>query len=122
VFQRREINSIGEWVALTQDPIRTIGHRCRPGHLGSQFLDHSRSVDDKSDQKVLDNFNELFRNSRAAVAKHKGERGEGDEMMVEAYLKKAAKGQFGEKIFNELKEIFTKPSAVQGGASRPTRP
>jgi len=31
---------------------------------------------DKSYQDVLDDLNELFRNSRAAVAKHKGELGE----------------------------------------------
>jgi hypothetical protein len=72
---------------------------------------HSKLTDlDKSDKKVLDDFNELFRNARAAIAKHKGELGEGDEMLVKAYLKKAAKGQFGDNIFNELKEIFTKPS------------
>jgi hypothetical protein len=65
---------------------------------------------DKSDQNVLDDFNELFRNSRAAVAKHKGELGEGDERLVADYLKKAAKGQFGDNIFNELKETFTKLS------------
>jgi hypothetical protein len=97
----------------------------RVGSYGSQLsrilkmLDllnqHSKLTGlDKSDQKVLDNFNELFRNSRAAVAKHKGELGEGDEMMVAAYLKKAAKGQFGDKIFNELKGIFTKSSNGNG--------
>jgi hypothetical protein len=63
---------------------------------------------------VLDNFNELFRNSRAAVAKHKGELGEGDKMLVAAYLSKAAKGQFGDNVFNELKEIFAKPSNGNG--------
>jgi hypothetical protein len=62
---------------------------------------------DKTDQGVLDEFNELYRNSRATVAKHKGELGEGDEKLVEDYLKKAAKGQFGDQIFNELKKLFT---------------
>ena len=70
--------------------------------------------------KVLDNFNELFRNSRAAVAKHKGELGEGDQMMVAAYLKKAAKGQFGDKIFNELKGIFRKSGNGNGETRRIT--
>jgi hypothetical protein len=69
---------------------------------------------DKSDQEVLDDFNELFRNSRAAVAKHKGELGKGDEMLVADYLKKAAKGQFGDTVFNELKEIFAELSNGNG--------
>jgi hypothetical protein len=62
---------------------------------------------DKADQGVLDEFNELYRNSRATVAKHKGELGEGDEKLVEDYLKKAAKGQFGDHIFNNLKKLVT---------------
>ena len=76
---------------------------------------------DKSDKDVLDNFNELFRNSRAAVAKHKGELGEGDQMLVATYLKKAAKGQFGDNIFNELKEIFTKLSDGNSETKQITR-
>jgi hypothetical protein len=69
---------------------------------------HSRLTGlDKTDQGVLDEFNELYRNSRATVAKHKGELGEGDEMLVEDYLKKAAKGQFGDHIFNDLKKLLT---------------
>jgi hypothetical protein len=92
------------------------------GSYGSQLSTILKMLDvlnqhvklDKSDQDVLDDFNELFRNSRAAVAKHKGELGEGDEMLVEAYLKKAAKRQFGDNIFNELKEIFTKLSNGNG--------
>jgi hypothetical protein len=62
---------------------------------------------DKTDQGVLDEFNELYRNSRATVAKHKGELGEGDEMLVEDYLKKAVKGEFGDHVFNDLKKLFT---------------
>jgi hypothetical protein len=78
---------------------------------------HIKPTDlDKSDQEVLNDFNELFRNSRAAVAKHKGELGKGDEMLVADYLEKAAKGQFGDKIFNELKETFAKLSNGNGEA------
>jgi hypothetical protein len=75
---------------------------------------------DKTDQDAEDEFDELFRNSRAVVAKHKGELGIGDERLVIAYLRKAAKGQFGEKIFNELKEIFINPSG--GNSEKKQKP
>jgi hypothetical protein len=88
------------------------------GSYGSQLSTILKMLDrlnrhatfDQSDQDVLNDFNELFRNSQEAVAKHKGELGERDERRVAAYLKKAAKGDFGDKIFNELKEIITKPN------------
>ena len=64
----------------------------------------------KADQQAVKEFNELFNNSRAAVAKYRGDLSRGDEKRVVAYLEKAAKGEFGDKIFNELKEIFTHPN------------
>ena len=73
---------------------------------------------DKTDQLAVDEFNELFRKSRAAVAKHKGELGITDEDRVAAYLRKAGNGEFGEEIFNELKEIFTHPTGRNGGTKR----
>ena len=75
---------------------------------------------DKSDQKVLDEFTELFQNSRVVVAKHKGELAEGDKTLVADYLKKAAKGQFGKETFNELKETFTKLSNGNGETKQVT--
>ena len=77
------------------------------GSYGSQLstilkmldlLNRKPTVIDYSDKDVLNEFKELFQNSRAAVAKHKGELGERDERRVEAYLKKAAKGQFGPRF------------------------
>jgi hypothetical protein len=88
------------------------------GSYGSQLSTILKMIDvldrhveltglDRTDQDAVDDFKELFRNSRAVVAKHKGELGQGDEKLVADYLKKAAKGEFGEETFNELKEIFT---------------
>jgi hypothetical protein len=65
---------------------------------------------DKADQQAVKEFNELFHNSRAAVARYKGDLSRGDEKRVVAYLEKAAKGEFGDKVFNELREIFTHPN------------
>jgi hypothetical protein len=61
---------------------------------------------DKTDQATEQEFNKLFQDSRAAVANYKGELGQGDEQRVVAYLRKAAKGEFGDKILRELKETF----------------
>ena len=65
---------------------------------------------DKADQQAVKEFNELFHNSRAAVARYKGDLTARDEKRVVAYLEKAAEGEFGDKIFNKLKEIFTHPN------------
>jgi hypothetical protein len=69
---------------------------------------------DKTDRATVKEFNKLFQDSRAAVAQYKGELGQGDENRVVAYLRKAAKGEFGEEILNELKEILANPSNGDG--------
>jgi hypothetical protein len=73
---------------------------------------------DKADQQAVKEFNELFHNSRAAVANYKGDLSRGDEKRVVAYLKKAAKGEFGERVFRELKEIFANASGGNGETKR----
>jgi hypothetical protein len=40
---------------------------------------------DKADQQAVKEFNELFHNSRAAVARYKGDLSRGDEKRVVAY-------------------------------------
>jgi len=77
---------------------------------------------DKADQQAVQEFNKLFHDARVVVAKHKGELTRGDEQRVVAYLKKAAAGDFGERAFRELKEIFANASAANGDARRTLEP
>jgi hypothetical protein len=77
---------------------------------------------DETDQEAVDEFNQLLSNSQAVVAEHKGELGIGDEKRVAAYLTKAAKGDFGPKVFKELKEIFTNPPSGNEGAKHAPEP
>lgn len=102
------------------------------GSYGSQLSTILKTLDvltryikptglDKTDGDAVNEFKKLFSDSRVAVAKYKGELGQGDEKRVIAYLKKAAKGDFGEKIFVELKEIFTDLSGGDGEKEKNTR-